>query len=119
MVDFVSTDNIRSQFSAAMSQMYREEVPAYSDLVEIVNDVNQQVLSAQGLSAWHMDANEDLQRLSEERHGAIRVGTAQELSPPTDTPMQRCFVSPTRRQHRTSTQLIRASQPARQSTAAS
>ena len=65
MVDFVSTDNIRSQFSAAMSQMYREEVPAYSDLVEIVNEVNQQVLSAQGLSAWHMDAKHLSHRLFE------------------------------------------------------
>ena len=80
MPNFATRDSIRSQFSAAMSQMYRVEVPAYSDLIEIVNNTNKQVLSTQRAADLHMDANEDLLRISEERHGAIRVGTAQELS---------------------------------------
>ncbi|RVU84392.1 VOC family protein [Leucothrix sargassi] len=80
MVAFISQDSIRSQFSSAMSQMYRKEVPAYSSLVSIVNDINQQMLDMRGLASWQLDAVEDLARLSAERHGAIRVGTAQELS---------------------------------------
>ena len=37
---FVSADDIRSAFSAAMSVMYREEVPAYGTLMELVAKVN-------------------------------------------------------------------------------
>ena len=37
---FVSTDHIRSAFSAAMSAMYRTEVPAYGTLMELVGEVN-------------------------------------------------------------------------------
>lgn len=43
---FVSADDIRSAFSAAMSLMYREEVPAYGTLMELVARVNGETLSA-------------------------------------------------------------------------
>lgn len=43
---FVPEHEIRAAFSAAMSQMYREEVPLYGDLLEIVDDVNGKVLAA-------------------------------------------------------------------------
>lgn len=80
MADLVSADSIRSQFSAAMSNMYRQEVPAYADLLTIVNQVNQAVLDKDDLASWHLDSSEDLPRISQERHGAIRLGTAEELS---------------------------------------
>ena len=35
---FVSPDAIRSAFSAAMSAMYKQEVPAYGTLMELVAD---------------------------------------------------------------------------------
>ena len=75
MTYFISPDAIRTAFSTAMSQMYRDEVPAYGDLVDIVTRTNARFLS------HNKDAyDEDTARLSEERHGAIRVGTAAELA---------------------------------------
>lgn len=70
---FVSPDDIRNQFSAAMSDMYRREVPQYGTLLELVADVNAKVLG---------DASDDdtRARLGLERHGAIRAGTARELA---------------------------------------
>ena len=39
-----SPDVIRTQFSQAMSAMYRNEVPLYGELIELVSTVNQQSL---------------------------------------------------------------------------
>jgi len=75
-----SPDDIRAAFSRAMSAMYRAEVPLYGDLLELVADVNQDTLAAQPTLADALRLGGDLERLDEERHGAIRVGTAQELS---------------------------------------
>ena len=55
--------------------MYRDEVPAYGELVDIVARTN-----AAFLSHNQQAHEEDTARLSEERHGAIRVGTAAELA---------------------------------------
>jgi uncharacterized glyoxalase superfamily metalloenzyme YdcJ len=62
----VSPDDIRTRFCAALSAMYRAEVPLYADLMALVERVN----TAHGLDS----AGEP------ERHGAIRVGTAHELA---------------------------------------
>ena len=77
---FVSTAHIRSLFSQAMSHMYRTEVPLYGTLVELVGEVNTGVLAAQPELAAQMERSGERERLDVERHGAIRVGTAQELS---------------------------------------
>jgi len=77
---FVSADDIRSAFSAAMSVMYREEVPAYGTLMELVAKVNDDTLSADPALKERLDATDSLDRISEERHGAIRLGTPAELS---------------------------------------
>jgi uncharacterized glyoxalase superfamily metalloenzyme YdcJ len=77
---FVSPDEIRSRFSQAMSDMYRLEVPQYGTLLDLVADVNAKVLAADpGLKAQLAQAGE-LERLDVERHGAIRLGTAEELA---------------------------------------
>jgi uncharacterized glyoxalase superfamily metalloenzyme YdcJ len=78
--DFVSSDSIRAEFSAAMSAMYRNEVPAYGTLMSLVAKVNDVVLANDAEMKRRLDATETLNRISEERHGAIRLGTAQELS---------------------------------------
>jgi uncharacterized glyoxalase superfamily metalloenzyme YdcJ len=67
----VSTDEVRSRFSAAMSDMYRQEVPLYGTLLDLVAHVNVQT-RAPGDTA-------DASRIEVERHGAIRLGTAEEL----------------------------------------
>ncbi|ACP27023.1 conserved hypothetical protein [Sinorhizobium fredii NGR234] len=77
---FVSTDHIRSAFSAAMSLMYRDEVPAYGTLMELVAKVNADTLAADATLKERLDATDTLERISEERHGAIRLGTPAELS---------------------------------------
>lgn len=78
--DHVSTSDIRSAFSAAMSAMYREEVPAYGTLMELVGRVNDETLAAQPTLKERLQATDYLDRISEERHGAIRLGTAAELA---------------------------------------
>ena len=80
MTSFVHPDEIRSRFSRAMSEMYRQEVPQYGDLIELVAQVNDEVLQAQPAMQAAMAQADELARLDVERHGAIRVGTAQELS---------------------------------------
>ena len=76
----VSADTIRADFSAAMSAMYRTEVPAYGTLMALVADVNAETLAADPVLKERLEATDTLERISEERHGAIRLGTPEELS---------------------------------------
>jgi len=78
--DFVSPDSIRAQFSAAMSLMYKQEVPLYGTLLELVSEINQQVMAQQPEVAQALRWTGEVERLDQERHGAIRVGTAEELA---------------------------------------
>ncbi|MDZ5603032.1 VOC family protein [Pseudomonas sp. RP23018S] len=78
--DFVSPDSIRAQFSAAMSLMYKEEVPLYGTLLALVSEINQRVLAEQPEVAQTLRCTGEIDRLDQERHGAIRVGTAEELA---------------------------------------
>lgn len=66
---FVSPNLVRARFAEAMSAMYREEVPLYGALLEIVAEIN--------LGAIDED---EASRLGAERHGAVRVGTPRELA---------------------------------------
>ena len=47
MTKHVTSSEIRSSFSAAMSAMYRTEVPAYGTLMDLVARVNDEALSAE------------------------------------------------------------------------
>ncbi|WP_435593623.1 2-oxoadipate dioxygenase/decarboxylase HglS [Nocardia sp. bgisy118] len=78
--DFMSEHDIRTAFFQAMSQMYRTEVPLYGDLLDIVDDVNGKVLAGSPDLELDLRRRGELDRLGQERHGAIRVGTAAELS---------------------------------------
>ncbi|ETS74070.1 hypothetical protein PFICI_13936 [Pestalotiopsis fici W106-1] len=73
---FVHPDDLRTAFATAMSHMYKEEVPLYGDLVQIVSDVNREVISQNSIEPPTADR---LERLMLERHGAIRLGTPEEL----------------------------------------
>jgi uncharacterized glyoxalase superfamily metalloenzyme YdcJ len=77
---FVSADDIRSAFSAAMSEMYRKEVPAYGELLSLVAEVNRATLENDPQLRSQLERSDSLDRISEERHGAIRLGTAEELA---------------------------------------
>lgn len=80
MNDFKAPDDIRSLFSQAMSDMYRTEVPQYGALIDLVRDVNAATLKADPALQARLEAAGELDRLDVERHGAIRLGTAEELS---------------------------------------
>ncbi|MDN4544592.1 MULTISPECIES: VOC family protein [unclassified Pseudomonas] len=77
---FVSPDLIRQRFSKAMSDMYREEVPLYGALMALVEQTNRHVLDSDPQVAKHLNSTGEIERLDLERHGAIRVGTAEELA---------------------------------------
>ncbi|WP_408597230.1 VOC family protein [Pseudomonas sp. PLMAX] len=77
---FVSPNLIRQRFSKAMSDMYREEVPLYGALMELVEQTNRHVLDNDPQVARQLNSTGEIERLDLERHGAIRVGTAAELA---------------------------------------
>lgn len=79
-MSFVNPSDIRRQFSLAMSAMYQQEVPLYSELMDLVADVNADVLSHRPDIKAQLIATDELDRLDMERHGAIRVGLPSELS---------------------------------------
>lgn len=80
MANTITADDIREHFSQAMSAMYQQEVPQYGTLLELVADVNLAVLENDPLLHEQLANADELARLNVERHGAIRVGSAQELS---------------------------------------
>ena len=76
----VTPDEIRKGFSKAMSDMYRDEVPLYGALLELVAETNAGVLDREPRLAQQLQRTGEIQRLDRERHGAIRLGTAAELA---------------------------------------
>ncbi|MBK8461712.1 MAG: VOC family protein [Nigerium sp.] len=71
------THQLRAAFARSLSAMYGREVPAYMTLVDTSTAVNADYVAA------HPDTAERLgriDRVTAERHGAIRVGTARELA---------------------------------------
>ncbi|MET0257871.1 MAG: VOC family protein [Methylobacterium sp.] len=76
----IGPDEIRSLFSRAMSEMYRAEVPQYGTLMSLVAEVNEATLEARPDLAEQLRRAGELGRLSDERHGAIRLGTEAELA---------------------------------------
>ncbi|TPQ16512.1 2-oxoadipate dioxygenase/decarboxylase [Streptomyces sporangiiformans] len=73
----ISQWQLRAAFAARLSDMYGREVPAYTTLVDVSREVNEDVLRAQGADAERLGS---ISRVTAERHGAIRVGTPAELS---------------------------------------
>ncbi|WP_414707538.1 2-oxoadipate dioxygenase/decarboxylase HglS [Psychrobacter sp. UBA6291] len=63
-----------------MSEMYQKEVPLYGDLIDLVSEVNTEVLNKQPEIKQQLEHTGEIDRLNMERHGAIRLGTAAELS---------------------------------------
>jgi uncharacterized glyoxalase superfamily metalloenzyme YdcJ len=72
----LETWQLRARFAEALSAMYGAEVPAYTTLVDVSGAVNRDYVAS------HPDAERlgTLDRVTAERHGAIRVGTPAELT---------------------------------------
>ncbi|AOR36545.1 DUF1338 domain-containing protein [Streptomyces fodineus] len=72
----ISQWQLRAAFAERLSRMYGQEVPAYTTLVDVSREVNEDVLRAQGADAERLGS---IGRVTAERHGAIRVGTPREM----------------------------------------
>ncbi|MFF3543014.1 2-oxoadipate dioxygenase/decarboxylase family protein [Streptomyces platensis] len=68
---------LRAAFARRLSDMYGREVPAYTTLVDVSREVNEEVLRERGADAERLGS---IGRVTAERHGAIRVGTPEELA---------------------------------------
>lgn len=68
----VQTWELRAAFAAALSRMYGAEVPAYTTLVDVSTAVNRDCATDGRLGS--------VDRVTAERHGAIRVGSPAELA---------------------------------------
>ena len=62
----VETWQLRAKFASALSRMYGAEVPAYTTLLKVSAEVNRELGGSD--------------RVTAERHGAIRVGNPRELA---------------------------------------
>lgn len=74
---FHTPSQLRAEFSRRLSIMYGTEVPAYTTLVEVSEEVNRDFLSHRGEDAERLGS---IDRVTAERHGAIRVGSPTELA---------------------------------------
>ena len=68
---------LRAAFARALSEMYGREVPAYTTLVEVAQEVNRDVVAREGADAERLGS---IDRVTAERHGAIRLGTPREMA---------------------------------------
>ncbi|MFD7664323.1 2-oxoadipate dioxygenase/decarboxylase family protein [Streptomyces sp. NPDC059788] len=69
----IATWRLRAAFARRLSGMYGTEVPAYTTLLEVTGEVNDE-------AARHgPEGRREARRVAVERHGAIRVGTPREL----------------------------------------
>ncbi|WP_433678699.1 2-oxoadipate dioxygenase/decarboxylase [Nocardia sp. CA-119907] len=68
---------LRAEFARRLSGLYGREVPAYTTLVDVSQAVNDTALSHLGAEAQRLGS---IARVTAERHGAIRVGTPQEMA---------------------------------------
>lgn len=73
----VDSTVLRARFAARLSALYGTEVSAYNTLVDVSHEVNQRVLSRDGADAERLGS---IDRVTAERHGAIRVGTPAEMA---------------------------------------
>jgi uncharacterized glyoxalase superfamily metalloenzyme YdcJ len=76
MSRIATATDLRASFARRMADMYGEEVPAYNTLVDVSAAVNADVLAREGADAERLGS---IERVTAERHGAIRVGTPREL----------------------------------------
>lgn len=68
---------LRAAFARSLSDMYGTEVPAYTTLLEVSHEVNADVMDADPHAAQRLGS---IDRVTAERHGAIRLGSPTELA---------------------------------------
>jgi uncharacterized glyoxalase superfamily metalloenzyme YdcJ len=73
----VPTWQLRAHFALRLAAMYGSEVPAYHTLVDVCREVNDEAAQAKGEEGLRLGS---IERVTAERHGAIRVGSPRELA---------------------------------------
>ncbi|WP_420110464.1 2-oxoadipate dioxygenase/decarboxylase family protein [Pseudactinotalea sp.] len=74
---FVEQWQLRAAFARSLSDMYGVEVPAYTTLLDVSHEVNADVMAQDPDAAQRLGS---IDRVTAERHGAIRLGTPAEMS---------------------------------------
>ncbi len=69
--------DLRAAFALRLADLYGSEVPAYHTLVDVSREVNEDFLALHGAEAERLGS---IDRVTAERHGAIRVGSPRELA---------------------------------------
>ncbi len=77
LAETVTSAELRAQFALRLATLYGTEVPAYNTLVDVSREVNEDVIAAVGSDAERLGS---IDRVTAERHGAIRVGSPLELA---------------------------------------
>ncbi|AMY18438.1 MULTISPECIES: 2-oxoadipate dioxygenase/decarboxylase [Nocardiaceae] len=73
----VTHTQLRARFASRLSALYGQEVPAYKTLVEVTESINVEAIERVGADAEKLGS---IDRVTAERHGAIRVGNEREMS---------------------------------------
>ena len=68
---------LRARFAVSLAELYGQEVPAYTTLVDVSRAVNEDFVGAHGADAERLGS---ISRVTAERHGAIRVGSPAEMA---------------------------------------
>ena len=74
---FAPAAQLRAGFALSLSTLYGREVPLYRTLLDTALEVNHRALARHGASAERLGK---IERVTAERHGAIRLGTPDELA---------------------------------------
>lgn len=77
MASHIPRSELRARFALGLARLYGQEVPAYDTLVEVSREVNADFVARHGADAARLGS---IERVTAERHGAIRVGSARELA---------------------------------------
>ncbi|MFN8520333.1 MAG: VOC family protein [Chloroflexota bacterium] len=77
MPTHIPRTELRARFALGLARLYGREVPAYDTLVEVSREVNEDYVARHGADAARLGS---IERVTAERHGAIRVGSARELA---------------------------------------
>lgn len=84
MTQFVSKDELRARFCAALSAMYRSEVPLYGDLIELVDDVNAETEAkpeGESLAMRQLDTSTISPRMKSDPNRSPQGGTSRRDPP--------------------------------------
>lgn len=73
----LTLSELRADFALRLATLYGNEVPAYNTLVDVSKEVNEDFIRRNGADAERLGS---IERVTAERHGAIRVGSARELA---------------------------------------